>query len=174
MISERELPAAEETIDVALYRDPKNPVGGATLSQALSLDMIATQAKEGWNRPAYFAMTVPDEYYLSLSPYLRNTGLAYQVSPLLNPDGSRETWIDTDKMYANITEKFRWGGLDKAGKDGDIYLDETVRRMVTTHRTAMADLAMALYVEGIEALDSVGGRKPDTVYAADQIGRAHV
>lgn len=104
VISERELPAAEETIDVALYRDPKNPVGGATLSQALSLDMIATQAKEGWNRPAYFAMTVPDEYYLSLSPYMRNTGLAYQVSPLLNPDGSRETWIDTDKMYANITE----------------------------------------------------------------------
>ena len=172
VISERELPAAEETIDIALYRDPKNPVGGATLSQALSIDMIATQAKEGWNRPAYFAMTVPDEYYLSLSPYMRNTGLAYQVSPLLNPDGSNETWIDTDKMYANVTEKFRWGGLDKLGKDGDIYLDETVRRMVTTHRTAMADLAMALYTEGIEALDSVGGRKPDAVYAADRFTKA--
>ncbi|MDE6360265.1 MAG: DUF2723 domain-containing protein [Muribaculaceae bacterium] len=172
VISERELPAAEETIDIALYRDPKNPVGGATLSQALSIDMIATQAKEGWSRPAYFAMTVPDEYYLSLSPYMRNTGLAYQVSPLLNPDGSRETWIDTDKMYANITEKFRWGGLDKVGEKGDIYLDETVRRMVTTHRTAMADLAMALYVEGIEALDSVGGRKPDAVYAADRFTKA--
>lgn len=172
VISERELPAAEETIDIALYRDPKNPVGGATLSQALSIDMIATQAKEGWSRPAYFAMTVPDEYYLSLSPYMRNTGLAYQVSPLLNPDGSRETWIDTDKMYANITEKFRWGGLDKVGEKGDIYLDETVRRMVTTHRTAMADLAMALYVEGIEALDSVGVRKPDAVYAADRFTKA--
>ena len=32
-------------------------------------------------------MTVPDEYYLSLSPYMRNTGLAYQVTPLYNPDG---------------------------------------------------------------------------------------
>ncbi len=172
VISERELPAAEETIDIALYRDPKNPVGGATLSQALSIDMIATQAKEGWNRPAYFAMTVPDEYYLSLSPYMRNTGLAYQVSPILNPDGSAETWIDTDKMYANVTEKFRWGGLDKLGKDGDVYLDETVRRMVTTHRTAMADLAMALYVEGMEALDSVGGKKTDAVYAADRFTKA--
>lgn len=171
VISAKELPAAEETIDVALYRDPKNPVGGATLSQALSLDMIATQAKEGWTRPAYFAMTVPDEYYLSLSPYMRNTGLAYQVSPLLNPDGSAETWIDTDKMYENVTEKFRWGGLDKLGKDGDIYLDETVRRMVTTHRTAMADLAMALYVEGVTALDSVSG-KPDEVYAADRFAKA--
>jgi len=172
VISERELPAAEETIDIALYRDPKNPVGGVTLSQALSIDMIATQAKEGWNRPAYFAMTVPDEYYISLSPYMRNTGLAYQVSPILNPDGSNEVWTDTDKMYANVTEKFRWGGLDKLGKDGDIYLDETVRRMVTTHRTAMADLAMSLYIEGIEALDSVGGRKADAVYAADRFTKA--
>ena len=172
VISERELPAAEETIDIALYRDPKNPVGGATLSQALSIDMIATQAKEGWTRPAYFAMTVPDDYYLSLSPYMRNTGLAYQVSPLLNPDGVNEPWVDTDKMYQNITEKFRWGGLDKVGEKGDIYLDETVRRMVTTHRTAMADLAMALYIEGIDALDSINGHTPDPVYAADRFAKS--
>lgn len=172
VISQKELPAAEETINIGLYKDPKNPVGGVTLSQALSLDMIATQAKEGWNRPAYFAMTVPDEYYLSLSPYLRNTGLAYQVSPILNPDGSKETWLDTDKMYRNITEKFRWGGLEEAArKGGKIYLDETVRRMVTTHRSAMAELAMALYNEGIAALDSVNGT-PDKVYAADRFAKA--
>lgn len=54
-------------------------------------------------------MTVPDEYYLSLSPYLRNTGLAYQVSPLYNPDGERATWTATDKMYDVVTNKFRWG-----------------------------------------------------------------
>ena len=172
VISAAELPAAEETVNIGLYQDPKNPVGGVTLSQALSIDMIATQAREGWSRPAYFAMTVPDEYYVSLSPYLRNTGLAYQVTPLLNPDGSREPWIDTDKMYRNITEEFRWGGLDKLGKDGDIYLDETVRRMVTSHRSAMADLAMSLYNEGIEAMDSVGGKTPDKVYAADRFAKA--
>lgn len=172
VISQRELPAAEETINIGLYRDPKNPVGGVTLSQALSIDMLATQAREGWTRPAYFAMTVPDEYYVSLSPYMRNTGLAYQVAPILNPDGSRETWIDTDKMYRNITENFRWGGLDKLGENGDIYLDETVRRMVTTHRSAMAELAMALYAEGVEALDSVNGHTPDKVYAADRFAKA--
>jgi hypothetical protein len=171
VISQRELPAAEETINLGLYRDPKNPVGGVTLSQALSIDMIATQAKAGWTRPAYFAMTVPDEYYISLSPYLRNTGLAYQVSPILNPDGSNETWIDTDKMYENVTTKFRWGGLDQLGKDGDVYLDETVRRMVTTHRSAMAELAMALYNEGIDATDSVAG-KADKVFAADRFAKA--
>jgi hypothetical protein len=172
VISKEELPAAEDNINIALYQDPKNPVGGVTLSQALSIDMIATQAKEGWTRPAYFAMTVPDEYYVSLSPYMRNTGLAYQVSPMRNPDGSGETWIDTDKMYANVTEKFRWGGLDKLGKNGDVYLDETVRRMVTTHRSSMAELAMALYSEGIIAMDSTNGHTPDKVYAADRFAKA--
>ncbi len=178
VIAQSEAPAAEEAIEVSLYKDPKNPASGATLSQALSLDMIATSAKNGWNRPAYFAMTVPDEYYLSLSPYLRNTGLAYQVTPLRNPDGENATWTDTDKMYRNVTEKFRWGGLDQLGENGNIYLDETVRRMVTTHRSAMVDLAYALLVEGYNAAhpvtDSITGvtHEADTVYAADRYGKA--
>ncbi len=178
VIAQSEAPAAEEAIEVSLYKDPKNPASGATLSQALSLDMIATSAKNGWNRPAYFAMTVPDEYYLSLSPYMRNTGLAYQVTPLRNPDGENATWTDTDKMYRNVTEKFRWGGLDQLGENGNIYLDETVRRMVTTHRSAMVDLAYALLVEGYNAAHPVTGsitgvtHEADMVYAADRYGKA--
>ena len=178
VISEAEAPASDDAILVSLYKDPANPAGGATLSQALSLDMIATSAKNGWNRPAYFAMTVPDEYYLSLSPYLRNTGLAYQVSPLYNPDGERATWTATDKMYDVVTNKFRWGGLDTLGDSGDIYLDETVRRMVSTHRTAISDLAYALFVEGYNAArpltDSISGvtPEPDMVYAADRYAKA--
>ncbi|MCM1071076.1 MAG: DUF2723 domain-containing protein [Alistipes timonensis] len=169
-----ELPAAEDAIEVSLYKDPKNPAGGVTLSQAISLDAIATQARDGWNRPAYFAMTVPDEYYLSLSPYMRNTGLAYQVTPLRNPEDGQSTWIATDKMYDNITTKFRWGGLDQLKDGEEIYLDETVRRMVTTHRSAMSELAYSLFLEGYDAMhpaDSVNG-KPDAVYAADRFTKA--
>ena len=181
VISRRELPAAEEAITVDLLSDPFNQSSGITLSQALSLDMINTQIKNGWNRPAYFAMTVPEEYYLSLSPYMRNTGLAYQVSPLRNPEAGQagmRTWTATDKMYKNVTEKFRWGGIDKA-RDGNIYLDETVRRMVTTHRSAMADLASALYLEGYDAThpaDSTGAKRPvteaDKAFAADRYKKA--
>lgn len=181
VISAEEAAAAEDALELDLAKDPANPASGATLSQALSLDMLATSAKNGWNRPVYFAMTVPDEYYLSLSPYMRNTGLAYQVSPLYNPDGERATWTATDKMYKNVTEKFRWGGLDKLGENDDVYLDETVRRMVTTHRSAMADLAYALFVEGYNAAhpltDSVSHITPeaDLVYAADRYAKsAHV
>lgn len=133
------------------------PERGLRLSQVIGLDMISTSLANGWNRPVYFAMTVPDSYYMGLTPYLRNTGLAYEVTPLYNP--AHATAINSDKMYRNITERFSWGGLDKVTKPGQVYLDETVRRMVTTNRSAMLDLAIALAQEGYGAqlsLDSIG------------------
>lgn len=153
----------------------------ASLGDLLSLDMIAHGSADGWKRPAYFAMTVPDDYYLNLSPYLRNTGLAYQVSPIRDPHYSegQAYAVATDKMYDNVMNKFRWGGLD-SGKD--VYLDETVRRMVTTHRSTLIDLANALYNEGLYAKYDVtegeDGSYQETVneanagYAAERFRKA--
>lgn len=130
---------------------------GLRLSGLLSLDMLATSAANGWNRPIYFAMTVPDEFYLGLNANMRNTGLAYEITPVTNVSGNTE--VNTDKMYRNVTERFRWGGLDKVTAPGQIYLDETVRRMVTTNRSAMLDLATSLYNEGIAARDSSNSKR---------------
>ena len=127
------------------------PSSGMYLSGVLALDMLATSAANGWNRPVYFAMTVPNSYYLGLDGNMRNTGLAYQVGPIYTPLDGYDMAVNSDKMYRNVTEKFRWGGLDKLGENDEIYLDETVRRMVTTHRSAMLDLASALFNEGVEA-----------------------
>ncbi|MDE6176811.1 MAG: hypothetical protein K2F71_04640, partial [Paramuribaculum sp.] len=68
------------------------------------------------------------------------------------------TGTNTDKMFRNITERFRWGGLDRPDAD-KLYLDETVRRMVNTHRTAIIELANALVNE---ALDSIRSRTDST------------
>ncbi|MDE7119873.1 MAG: hypothetical protein K2O10_04625, partial [Muribaculaceae bacterium] len=177
VVNPDEAAAVGEAIEIDLANDPMNAAQGVTLSQALSLDMINTSVKNGWNRPLYVAMTVPDEYYLSMSPYMRNTGLAYQFTPLRNPEpgeAGQRTWTNTDKMYRNVTEKFRWGGLDKAGAE-NIYLDETVRRMVTTHRSALADLASALYFEGYDALnpaDSAAVTQQAKAFAADRFAKA--
>ena len=156
VIEERELPAAEEAIRIDLPNDPYNTSGGVTLSQALSLDMINTQVQNGWNRPAYFAMTVPDEFYLSMGPYMRNTGLAYQVTPLRNPeqgDAGNHPWTATDKMYRNVTGKFRWGGLDAPDAKG-LYLDETVRRMVSSMRSGIYTIVENLMMTpGLPASD---------------------
>ena len=118
-------------------------------SKVMSLDIIASSIADGWKRPTYFAMTVPDKYYLGLAPYMLNTGLAYQVTPVLY-NASGDTGVNTDKMYENITTKFSWGGLDTA-EPGSVYLDETVRRMVGSLRTAMLDLASTLIQEGYTA-----------------------
>ena len=126
--------------------------GGLSLNQSLPLDMIAKSAENGWNRPIYFACTVPDSYHLGLTPYLQQTGMAYQVTPALT--GSEDSpGINTEKMYDVVMNKYLWGGLDK-GKD--LYLDETVRRMVSTTRRTMINLAEELYYQGV---DSTGNKE---------------
>ena len=140
----------QETIDLNLMQNG----GGMSSSQVMSLDMIASSIAQGWKRPCYFAMTVPDNYYLGLSPYLRNTGLCYQVTPLRGISQSGDIACNTDKMYETVMTKFRWGGIDKA-KPGSLYLDETIRRMVTTIRSSLIDLATDLTSEGAAANEAI-------------------
>lgn len=145
-ITSVEAAAAEDVIPINM-----SDARGLTLSQTMAIDMLATSAANGWNRPVYFAMTVPGRYYLGLSPYLRSTGLAYEVGPIKNPDDA--VGVNLDKMYRNVTERWAWGGLDKVTDPSQIYLDETVRRMVTTHRSAMIDLATEYVRQAYEAED---------------------
>ena len=160
-----------------------NPEGGLRLSSMIAIDMLATNAKDGWKRPFYFAMTVPDDYYLGLNPYLRSTGMAYEIGGIKDEEESAHgaVAVNTDKAYDNIVNRFRWGGLDQAKSADDIYLDETVRRMVTTTRSTMLDLASALYNQGIEAEikfvdDSLSltpaQREAQQKYIADRYARA--
>ena len=147
---------------------------GMTASQLMSFDVIASSIAQGWNRPCYFAMTVPNEYYLGLDPYLRLTGLTYQVTPMLPNDNRGEIGVSTDIMYDNVVNKFLWGGLDKA-KPGSLYLDETISRMVTTIRSALLELASSLCNEGNLAkqnqLDTPAGMTAEA-YAADRFKKA--
>ena len=144
---------------------------GMTASQLMSFDIIASSIAEGWNRPCYFAMTVPNSYYLGLDPYLRLTGLAYQVTPIAS---SNKNAVSTDIMYDNVVNKFLWGGLDKANPS-TLYLDETISRMVTTMRSALLDLATELMYEGIEAqqgkLSAPAGMTAEA-YAADRFKKS--
>ncbi len=150
-------------VDMAYDREASRH-GGMTLSQILSLDILATSVKNGWKNPIYFASTVPSDYYVSLQPYMRSTGMAYEVTPVRNNENSDYdiTAVNTDKAYRNITEKFRWGGLDKVTDPSQIYLDETVRRMVTTTRSYILNTATALINEAADAerADSVGAVDP--------------
>ncbi|MDE7389162.1 MAG: hypothetical protein K2M97_07940, partial [Muribaculaceae bacterium] len=145
-ITSEEALEAVDTIEIKLTEalSKKNRQTLITQGDALSLDMLATSVANGWNRPVYFAKTVMGDYFLGLSPYMYTTGMAREVLPLLNTDGSKEA--KTDKAYRNIMERFRWGGLD-AENGADVYLDETVRRMVISTRDAVIDVVMTLIAE---------------------------
>jgi len=113
--------------------DPKTYLGEqAGLSSMLTYDIIARSATEGFNRPVYFASTVGDQYYLGFTPNMFISGMAYQVTPF-NKYKSDISPIAA-KAYVNIVGKFAWGGLD-SGKD--LYLDETIRRMVSSTRLSI-------------------------------------
>ena len=108
------------------------------------LDMLQTN---NWKRPMYFAVTVDHNQYVRLDKYLQRTGLTFRITPIIAQDDDDENSrpIDTDKMYDNLMNKFRWGGVDKPG----VYLDETVMNMCKSYRGRLfGDLAFALLDEG--------------------------
>ncbi len=170
VVREEQRDLIQESINLDLQRMGS----GMTASQLMSFDMVASSIAQGWNRPCYFAMTVPSSYYLGLDPYLRLTGMVYQVTPLVSNMENGELAVSTDVMYDNVVNKFMWGGLDKA-KPGEIYLDETVSRMVTTTRSAIIDLATSLTEEGTMAkhgMIAVPAGMTQEAYTADRFKKA--
>ncbi len=163
-----------ELIQPSINLDLQRMGSGMTASQLMSFDIIANSIAQGWNRPCYFAMTVPNSYYLGLDPYLRLTGLAYQVTPLVHESKHGDTGVSTDIMYDNVVNKFLWGGLDTA-KPGSLYLDETICRMVTTMRSALIDLSNSLINEGLMAKNGtqpIPAGMTQEAYVADRYKKA--
>ena len=109
------------------------------------LMMLEMIAQCNWTRPIYVATTVGSENYMNLGDNFVQEGLANRITPFTtNAPGAKN--FDTEKTYNNVMNKFKFGGVDKAG----IYLDETVMRMCYTHRRLLSLLAMNLVQEGKE------------------------
>lgn len=145
---ERGLVAPQDTADIVdkiridLRGTPAGQRGYLTLGEILMLDIIATNAEQGWPRPIYWASTVGDQYYLGLGPYMRSTGMTYQLVPTMQ-DGKVAR---TDRAYDVVTQKYQWG--TRPGGKTDPYYDETARRMLFGVRNSMIGVAEMLYAEG--------------------------
>ena len=129
-----------------------------SLGELLMLDIIATNAANGWKRPIYWASTVGDDYYMGFSPYMRSTGMTLQLVPTRQEGYASRT----DRAYDVITRKYRWGGADVAPGAHAPYFDETAGRMLASVRTSMIDLATQYIAEGDELRekdDKAGARK---------------
>lgn len=149
--------------------------GYVSLSELLMLDIIATNAAEGWPRPIYWCMTVGGEYHLGLSNYLRSVGMTHQLVPTYQ----EEQPARTDRAY-DVVKNYRWGGADNPNPP---YFDETARRMLVWTRTSMISVATEFVYEGdiltkagksaeaadkykkaIEVLDLIAARLPERTW----------
>jgi hypothetical protein len=98
-----------------------------------------------WDRPVYWAITVGRDSYVNLESYFQIEGLAYRLVPINTPPrGGHIGLVDTEKMYNNMINKFRWGGID----DPEVYLDENNLRMLMNFRSNFGRLAEELVKEG--------------------------
>lgn len=118
-------------------------------SELMMLEMLANA---NWERPIYMAITVGNENRLNMDNHFIQEGLAYRFTPF-DTQALRST-IDSEKMYDNLMNKFRFGGIDKEG----VYIDENVMRMCYTHRRVFTQLIDQLLREGknemaLQALD---------------------
>ena len=108
-------------------------------SELMMLEMLA---EANWERPIYIAVSVGQENQLGLDNYFIQEGLAYRFTPFdTNKTGVK---IDSEKMYDNLMNKFKFGGIDKPG----IYIDENAMRMCYSHRRIFAQLIGQLLAEG--------------------------
>ena len=129
---------ATDRIDIELANNE-----ALMLNQLSVLSMLNSIAKDNWERPIYYAVTVGPDMYLNLDKHFVKVGLAYRILPVLNNDTESDGLVDTETMYDNMMNKFEWGGVDNP----NVYLDETVRKMTYTMRMLFIDLAEALIME---------------------------
>ena len=115
--------------------------GAVLKSKLMILDLLA---HNDWKRPVYFAITVGNDHYMNLEDYFQLEGLAYRVTPIKHKNKEGTGWINLEKMYDNLVNKFQWGNMEKEG----VYMGEQVQRMSTNYRSNFARLARLLCEKG--------------------------
>ena len=108
-------------------------------SELMMLEMLS---EANWERPIYIAVSVGNDNQLGMDNHFIQEGLAYRFTPFDN--AKTGVSIDSEKMYDNLMNKFRYGGIDKPG----IYIDENAMRMCYSHRRIFSQLVQQLMREG--------------------------
>ncbi len=109
------------------------------------LDIIATNAAQGWKRPIYFAISVNPSSYMGLQKYFQLEGLAYRLTPIAKTGDDPYTGsVNPEIMYNNVVNKFTFGNIEKPG----VHVDSDLKRMLFNFRSNFARLAGALVEKG--------------------------
>jgi hypothetical protein len=139
-----------------------------------NLAFIDILAHNNWKRPICFTITVGQENMAGLQPYLYKEGFTYHLIPF-KPDTTTRDQLgktNTDTMYDNIMNKFKWGNFKKA-----TYLDpESTTMFYPVLTSTVLDLVQNLRARGehdkaIKVLNKYDQEMPD-IYPYIDIARS--
>ena len=116
--------------------------GRVSKSFLMMLEMIV---ESNFSRPLYMSTTVGSSNYGKLYYNFMQEGIAWRITPFtFSHNAPMTTIVDSEKMYDNMMNKYRYGNLIQPG----LYIDETTMRMCYTHRRWFANLISTLVSEG--------------------------
>lgn len=119
-------------------------VGKNRVSKSFMM-MLEMIAESNFSRPLYMSTTVGSSNYGRLYNHFVQEGIAWRITPFtFSENVPMNTVVDSEKMYDNMMNKYRYGNLKQPG----LYIDETTMRMCYTHRRWFANLISTLVSEG--------------------------
>ena len=136
--------AAKDSAKITKEMSWDIPRSAILKSDLMVLDLVAAN---NWKRPIYFTVSMGPEQYLGMQKYFQLEGLCYRLVPIEVPADQQKQAIgnvNSDIMYKNIMDKFKWGNMAKKGA----YIDPETMRMTFNLRTNMTRLSETLIMEG--------------------------
>ncbi|MEO0469981.1 MAG: DUF2723 domain-containing protein [Bacteroidota bacterium] len=109
---------------------------------SVMIDVLRNIAANNWERPVYFANTMPPSSFIKLQDWFRMEGLAYRILPIKRsektPNDIYYGWIGQKQMKENLFEKFLFTELDNP----NVNFDEHIRNVIIgNYRNAFFRLA---------------------------------
>ncbi len=134
----------EDANKIVPYIDVKLKGNSILKSQLIVLDILA---HNNWQRPVYFVTGYHNDAF-GLEEYFQLEGLCYRLVPIKSENKSWLIYgrINTDILYENMINKFKWDGAN----DDKVNLDYNHKRtlIVIKARLNYARLSEALASEG--------------------------
>ncbi|HRD83052.1 MAG TPA: DUF2723 domain-containing protein [Saprospiraceae bacterium] len=130
----------EKDTAVAEFIPLRQPGDYITKDDLAILDIIVSNM---YDRPIYFAVTCQPSKFWGLNDYMQLEGLALRIIPVRSESersysvvGSGR--VDSEKVYKNVMEKFRWGNFDKL----DVHVNTSYQPSLQTMLFAMRRAAI--------------------------------
>ena len=131
---------AKNLVDTIKFKLNKKYI---TKSDMMVLDLLGNF---NWDRPIYFATSIGTDNFFGLQDYFRLEGFAYRLVPYKTKSKNGEIGdINTDILYENLMNKFKWGRMNQ----NDVLIDHYNQRVISIMqiRNVFARLASALLKE---------------------------